>query len=964
MATYTGAAFSNDQYAQAMFMAHSSAAGSTGVCVRMNVAGSGVCYLADWGLIYSLANGAGTYVITSGCPIPASGDTIQLLVVATTYTCTDVTTGSSRSATDSTYPTGNPGILADQRNSTVYALSQFQADCSPSCGGISDAAISVSLTPASVTLTTSQSQAFTATVANTSNTAVTWSLSPAVGSISTAGLYTAPASITTAQTVTVTVISVANPVVSASATVSLIPAVSSAAVYPVSDTFTGSGALSANWTNTSSTGQGYVPLERSSETVVPSVSGLQGMATYTGASFSNDQYAQAIFVAHSWAAGSTGVCVRMNVAGSGVCYLADWGLIYSLANGAGTYVIASGCPIPANGDTIRLLVVGTIYTCTDVTTGSSRFATDSTYPTGNPGILVDQRNSTVYALAQFQADCSPSCGGISDAAISVTLTPASVTLTQSQTQAFTATVANTSNSAVTWSLSPAVGSISAAGLYTAPASITAGQTVTVKVTSVANPVVSASAIVSLVPTLSSAAVYPVSDTFSGSGALSANWTNTSSAGQGYVPLERSSGTVVPSVSGLQGMATYTGASFSNDQYAQAIFVAHSWAAGSTGVCVRMNVAGSGVCYLADWGLIYSLANGAGTYVIASGCPIPANGDTIRLLVVGTIYTCTDVTTGSSRFATDSTYPTGNPGILVDQRNSTVYALAQFQADCSPSCGGISDAAISVTLTPASVTLTQSQTQAFTATVANTSNSAVTWSLSPAVGSISTAGLYTAPASITAGQTVTVKVTSVPNPAISASATVSLATSTPTLNINATSIPFGAVVVNTIATQLVTLTSTGTAPVTISSATLAGTGYTMSGVTFPVTLNPTQAVTLNVLFDPTVTGLASGQLTITSNSSTNSTEVISLSGTGVAASYEVNLSWDAPSSSADPVAGYNIYRSPSGSSTYQLLNATEDTATTYLDGTAQSGLTYDYIVESVDASGVESSPSNMFVITIP
>jgi hypothetical protein len=263
-----------------------------------------------------------------------------------------------------------------------------------------------------------------------------------------------------------------------------------------------------------------------------------------------------------------------------------------------------------------------------------------------------------------------------------------------------------------------------------------------------------------------------------------------------------------------------------------------------------------------------------------------------------------------------------------------------------------------------VTLTQSQTQAFTATVANTSNSAVTWSLSPAVGSISTAGLYTAPASITAGQTVTVKVTSVPNPAISASATVSLATSTPTLNINATSIPFGAVVVNTIATQLVTLTSTGTAPVTISSATLAGTGYTMSGVTFPVTLNPTQAVTLNVLFDPTVTGLASGQLTITSNSSTNSTEVISLSGTGVAASYEVNLSWDAPSSSADPVAGYNIYRSPSGSSTYQLLNATEDTATTYLDGTAQSGLTYDYIVESVDASGVESSPSNMFVITIP
>jgi fibronectin type 3 domain-containing protein len=137
---------------------------------------------------------------------------------------------------------------------------------------------------------------------------------------------------------------------------------------------------------------------------------------------------------------------------------------------------------------------------------------------------------------------------------------------------------------------------------------------------------------------------------------------------------------------------------------------------------------------------------------------------------------------------------------------------------------------------------------------------------------------------------------------------------------------------------------------------------MSGATLPVTLNPNQSVTLAVQFDPAVTGPASGQLTITSNSSTNPTAMIGLSGTGNP--HEVDLTWNAPSGSADPVAGYNVYRTPSGSSTYQRLNSSVDAATTYADTTVQSGSTYDYIVTSVDTSGVESAPSNMIGATIP
>lgn len=380
------------------------------------------------------------------------------------------------------------------------------------------------------------------------------------------------------------------------------------------------------------------------------------------------------------------------------------------------------------------------------------------------------------------------------------------------------------------------------------------------------------------------ATYPAVDTFSGSGALSANWTNTTSADQGYVPLAQSAGTVAPSVSGQQGLATYTGISFTNDQYAQAKFVTHSTAAGSTGVCVRMNAAGNGVCYLADWGLLYSLANGAGTYAMTSGCPIPTSGDTIQLLVVGTTYTCTDVTTGASKSVSDATYSAGNPAILVDQRQSTVYALAQFQADCSPSCGG---------------------------------------------GSSPT-----------------------PTPTYSSQLTV-----TPT------SLSFGSVMVKSAATQSLTLTSTGTLPVTINSVSITGAGFTIVGGSFPVTLTPNQSMTLQVQFEPSAAGLAAGELTISSNSTTGAPAVVSLSGTGTAVAHEVDLFWNAPSSSPDPIAGYNVYRSI-GSGAAKLINLSIDTQTAYVDSAVVSGTTYSYMVKSVDNKGVESVPSNQIIVTIP
>jgi hypothetical protein len=190
--------------------------------------------------------------------------------------------------------------------------------------------------------------------------------------------------------------------------------------------------------------------------------------------------------------------------------------------------------------------------------------------------------------------------------------------------------------------------------------------------------------------------------------------------------------------------------------------------------------------------------------------------------------------------------------------------------------------------------------------------------------------------------------------------------TPTLTVNATGVPFGAVTVNSKATQTVTLTSSGTAPVTVNSAIVSGTGFSMSGSSFPVTLNPGQSLNLNLQFAPTTAGSFTGLLAINSNSSSNPTATFALSGTGTTAStaHQVDLSWSAPSSASNPIAGYNIYRAAGGTTSYQRLNSSPVGSTNYTDSAVTSGKAYVYVVKSVDYAGAESTASNASTASIP
>jgi hypothetical protein len=219
------------------------------------------------------------------------------------------------------------------------------------------------------------------------------------------------------------------------------------------------------------------------------------------------------------------------------------------------------------------------------------------------------------------------------------------------------------------------------------------------------------------------------------------------------------------------------------------------------------------------------------------------------------------------------------------------------------------------------------------------------------------------AAVSSAQTATITATA---GTVSKTFAIQLAAAVPTLTINAASIAFGDVTLNTPATQSLTLTSSGTAPVLVSSITISGAGFSLGSSTLPLTLNPKQTSTLSVQFDPTTAKTDTGTLTITSNSSSKPTATVALTGIGEAATaYSVDLTWAAPSSSPDPVAKYNIYRTPSGSSSYQLMGTVSNTQLAYTDSSSvDSGQTYDYIVESVDSSGNESVPSNMASVTIP
>jgi Abnormal spindle-like microcephaly-assoc'd, ASPM-SPD-2-Hydin len=182
-----------------------------------------------------------------------------------------------------------------------------------------------------------------------------------------------------------------------------------------------------------------------------------------------------------------------------------------------------------------------------------------------------------------------------------------------------------------------------------------------------------------------------------------------------------------------------------------------------------------------------------------------------------------------------------------------------------------------------------------------------------------------------------------------------------LTVSPTTISFGNVAVGGNSSQKGTLTATG-ADITVSTASWNGDGYSVSGITFPVTIAAGQSTSYTVTFTPQTAGAAAGSITFDSSASDSPTvETLSGTGTSQTSSHTVGLSWNASTSS---VMGYNVYRGSQSGGPYTKLNSSTLSGTSYSDSSVQSGTTYYYVATAVDSSNVESGYSNQATATIP
>jgi Abnormal spindle-like microcephaly-assoc'd, ASPM-SPD-2-Hydin len=155
--------------------------------------------------------------------------------------------------------------------------------------------------------------------------------------------------------------------------------------------------------------------------------------------------------------------------------------------------------------------------------------------------------------------------------------------------------------------------------------------------------------------------------------------------------------------------------------------------------------------------------------------------------------------------------------------------------------------------------------------------------------------WSAPASLTPGQTTSFTVTFAPTTSTSATGSVSITSNAPgsplainlsgsgitsqaTLTISPSPVPFSNVNVGSSSNQTVMLTNTGNATLNITAATISGTGFTTS-LTAPKSVNAGANTTFKVTFAPTTAGSTTGSIQIASNAP-GSPVTLSLTGTGV------------------------------------------------------------------------------------
>lgn len=254
--------------------------------------------------------------------------------------------------------------------------------------------------------------------------------------------------------------------------------------------------------------------------------------------------------------------------------------------------------------------------------------------------------------------------------------------------------------------------------------------------------------------------------------------------------------------------------------------------------------------------------------------------------------------GSLAFTAD----VSSAGSLRGLRRSRLIAHATTSVSMSVPLTGTGMATGQLTASPGSLSFPSIQSgksEQLTETLTNATGSSVTISKATVAGTGFTLTSPAFPVTLAANQTVGITVTYAPTTTGAATGTLAVTSNAPnsalsfalsgtatavptgTLSPQSASLGFGSVQMGSAPTMSEVLTNTGSASVTITGATATGTGYSLPGMTMPMTVAAGGTATFSVKLTAQTAGAASGNVAIASNAS-DATLNIPLSATVVTA----------------------------------------------------------------------------------
>lgn len=615
---------------------------------------------------------------------PVTGVTVTFTAPSSGATATFSGSTTATATTNAAGIATSPVPVANSTTGT-YAVTAAVSGLTPASFSLTNSAvpaISVAVSPKTVSLGPSAQQVFTVTVTGTSNTAVTWSLSPNVGTMA-GNTYIAPASITTWQSVTATATSQANNTVKDSAVITLAPP--DATIFApglAPGTCYGAGTGTELGVKFRSDTSGVIrgirfyksPTDTSSHTgsLWSAAGALLATGTFTNETSSGWQ--QMVFATPVPITANTTYVASYFTRGS-YCSTYFW-----FWNGG-----TSNPPLHALQD--------------DVEGPNGVYASSP-----NGGVFPNQPNaaSNYWVDVLFAAALPPSPASIAAAGG----TPQSATVSTAFGAALQARVLSSASAPV-------------AGVtvtFTAPGS---GASATFNGSTTATAVTNASGIATSPVPLANATSGAYTVTASVSGLTPAQFSLTNTAALPAASVAAFSGTPQTAV---------VGTSFGAALQARVLNSASNPVAGVT------------VTFTAP----------------SSGAGAAFNGSATATAV-----------TNASGIAT-SPVPVANS-------STGTYAVTAGVSGLTPASFSLTNSAapsITVTVSPKTVSLSASGQQVFTATVTGTANTAVIWSLSPAIGTMS-GSTYTAPSAVASVQTITLTATSQANNAVKDTATITL-----------------------------------------------------------------------------------------------------------------------------------------------------------------------------------------------